>query len=89
MTFDKWIGDIYTKNRDAYKKLYPDVTTAEMTGYFQGHGDGADDAWDNRQALIDQHNKRCEAACGDRVYCSITAGACPDCPQRWMITEGE
>lgn len=45
--------------------------------------------WDNRQALIDAHNERCEKNC--RVFkaqCSAcNQGQCGMCPRRYMITE--
>ena len=53
--------------------------------------------WQNRQALIDAHNKRCEDACGESNDAVFDLGSCakylpngefcPDCPRRYMIED--
>ena len=53
------------------------------------------DAWNNRQSLIDAHNKRCEEICerriGKRQGCNVedksSGFMCAECPRRYLITD--
>ena len=73
MDFDKW-----------WDEFTSDIGPG-MSIYAEG---AARSAFDNRQALIDAHNKRCEGEC----FCAVQfrrnpKERCPSCPLAYIIED--